>query len=464
MAEFFRNNKTAIVIFLLAILSGFFWGHRLFFDQKLRFGGDQVIYDGIAWDLVTIHTYTDRGSETFIEPFYPLVVACIYKIFGHNPLAVRIFQLIIFGLTSVLIYFLGRRLFDEKIGLISGVISAIFYGFAGYVTPLLRENLLIFLFVLLVYFLYLALQQKKTIFFIISGLILGSITLTNSTAQFLFIPVAIFFVIMLRKMLTGRRIFFKTFLFVLAFIIVLSPWMIRSAILAKSQGPAIAPRTGQMLAMRAYFMETLYPQMPKYFLGHLIGYYFVQKIDSSLEIKAFRNFKPLSKMIRDLQDQGYSYNEIDAILIKRSVNKIVVNPQKYLLMSALDFINFNNPVVPQRIFDGPDAIYFTFTGDGWPGVPEFIKAALLLVVRFIWYSFFFFVIYAIVTMRRDWLKIGWLFIIIIYFNAIYSAIHAIPRYAMPIYPFYIILAVAGLSFAFKKLRQKSFFNFIRKNE
>ena len=84
------------------------------------------------------------------------------------------------------------------------------------------------------------------------------------------------------------------------------------------------------------------------------------------------------------------------------------------------------------------------------GLNEFIKGSIILIIRLIWLIFFFFVIYGGIKMiKKNLLKCSWLILIILYFNIIYSLLFAIPRYALLVWPFYIILFVYGLSVFFK---------------
>jgi len=92
------------------------------------------------------------------------------------------------------------------------------------------------------------------------------------------------------------------------------------------------------------------------------------------------------------------------------------------------------------------------------------KTIFILSIRFVWLIFFFFVVYGAMKIIKNWSKFGWLILIIVYFNLVYSLLFAIPRYALPIYPFYIILSAHGL-FSFIKLKyafQKSWKFFLPK--
>ncbi|MBU1255901.1 hypothetical protein KKH35_03455, partial [Patescibacteria group bacterium] len=74
----------------------------------------------------------------------------------------------------------------------------------------------------------------------------------------------------------------------------------------------------------------------------------------------------------------------------------------------------------------------------------------------------YFVIYGGIKMiKKDILKFSWFISIILYFNIIHSLLFAIPRYALPIWPFYIILFVYGLSMLIKSNSPETSINGIK---
>ena len=167
-----------------------------------------------------------------------------------------------------------------------------------------------------------------------------------------------------------------------------------------------------MLTSKAYFMEKLYPDLHKYLVGDLLGYYFAEKWFPGLDIRAFRNFTFVNKMNSDLSRRGYNYDEIDKMLTKEAKDKILSQPQKFLLFSVLDFVSFNNPMVPQRFFSGSTDAFFTFAEGRWPQIPAFVKIFLLLSLRAVWVVFFVFIIYGLIKNFKTWSAISWIFLII----------------------------------------------------
>jgi 4-amino-4-deoxy-L-arabinose transferase-like glycosyltransferase len=74
-----------------------------------------------------IETFT--GIKTLNRfPAYPFIISAIYKIFGNNPIAVKVFQILILCIICFLLPLLTYRVWDKK-GFIAGLIasSLIFY-------------------------------------------------------------------------------------------------------------------------------------------------------------------------------------------------------------------------------------------------------------------------------------------------------------------------------------------------
>jgi len=430
------NKKIIILIFSIALISGFFWNQKMF-GQPI--GSDQVLYDSAAQNL---------QQEAGIEPLYPLFLAGIYGVFGHNYDAVRIIQIFLFALTAVFVYLLAEKIFNQKIAVISGIITALFYGLANQASNITTETLFIFLIVLLAY----ALFKGR---FAVSGIVLGLATLTRGIIQFFAILIALNIIIVFYKKTSLKNTFLKAGVFLVGFLIILIPWQIK----IRSNNVLVAPRGGEILSVRAELMENLYHNYPAHLIGHLFGYYFSQKVYPDISSTVFRETPKTKQVISDLLKSGRCYGETDKILLKEAKIKILAAPHKYVLMSVLDFISFNSPIIPRgSLWQNTLTIHPMFAEGRQPNIPEWAKTVIILDIRLVWFAFLFLVIYGLIKNLKKWDKIGWLFLIIIYFNLAYSAVHAIPRYALPIYPFYVILAVVGISILWEKLQLKRLFS------
>jgi Tfp pilus assembly protein PilF len=62
----------------------------------------------------------------FRAPFYAYFLALVYKIFGHGYFWSRLIQFLIGSLSCILVYLLGKRVFNDRTGRIAGVVAALY--------------------------------------------------------------------------------------------------------------------------------------------------------------------------------------------------------------------------------------------------------------------------------------------------------------------------------------------------
>jgi hypothetical protein len=98
---------------------------------------DDKFYDQIAYSLVTQHEYTN----TLYPPGYPLFLALNYAVFGRSWFLARLVQAAIGAATCLLVYRLGSKVFSERVGLVAGVLLAIYPGHVFFSWRLMAEPL-----------------------------------------------------------------------------------------------------------------------------------------------------------------------------------------------------------------------------------------------------------------------------------------------------------------------------------
>ena len=259
----------------------------------------------------------------------------------------------------------------------------------------------------------------------------------------LIVFIIVYFFLYFRKINLKRGIY-KTVFTVIGFTAVILPWLLRADF--ESANATVTPRGGELLITRAELMENTYPHYGSHLIGHLFGYYFAQFFDPAVSASAFREAAASEEKIYSLLARGVSHAELDRILTAEGRQRILNQPFKYLLFSFLDFISFNSPIIPESPYwQNSVAIHPMFADGRHPEIPPYQKVLFVLSLRVVWFVLIFWVIYGFVKKRQQWPKFCVLLVFIIYFNLIYSLIHAIPRYALPIYPFYFILATVGIS-------------------
>lgn len=215
-------------------------------------GADALDYDTIAVNLASGNGYSmdpEKGPTSLRAPLYPLFLASIYWAFGHNYVAVRVIQSIMGALLCVIIYYIGRKIFDERIGLLSALIlvfyqpyiSYAFYGGPGF---LYSENLFNILYGLFVLFLingfFVNLKMKGAV---ISGIFLGLLALTR--------PFNAFFPLFLSGLLICRyplKLALRSTLVMCAvFALTISPWAFRNYLVHRALVPFSTMGGGALL-------------------------------------------------------------------------------------------------------------------------------------------------------------------------------------------------------------------------
>jgi 4-amino-4-deoxy-L-arabinose transferase-like glycosyltransferase len=129
------------------------------------------------------------GNEAFFRaPLYPYFLGIVYKLFGQSFLIPRLIQLIIGASSCVIIWLIGCNLFDRRVGLISGIIAALYGPFMYFEAELLITPLIVFLSLCSI---YLLIKDK----FFWAGIILGmaAITRPNILLFILFVPLLGYF-------------------------------------------------------------------------------------------------------------------------------------------------------------------------------------------------------------------------------------------------------------------------------
>lgn len=131
--------------------------------------------DRVLWDRWL------EGKTFHQEPLYPYMVAVTYSIFGPDVRWVFAWQML-FGIGSVLlIYLIGRRYFGDLAGTIAGFLAVFYAPIMYYELVLLRDSLMIFFSLALVYFFGLAVDKNKNAYWFAYGVVAGLTLFLKST-------------------------------------------------------------------------------------------------------------------------------------------------------------------------------------------------------------------------------------------------------------------------------------------
>ncbi len=119
---------------------------------------DPGFHDEWAWQMAT--GTREHSGPFFRAPLYPLFLAAVYAIGGHNFLLPRLLQAILGSASCVLIYLIGARLFSRATGFAAGLGGALYWIFIYFDNELLIPVLFVFLTLSFFYTLIRALEDR----------------------------------------------------------------------------------------------------------------------------------------------------------------------------------------------------------------------------------------------------------------------------------------------------------------
>lgn len=429
--------------FPVLIVFVIFLNSLIFLPKYGSWGGAvDVEYQSLAVNLFEGKGFSLGGGKTmFREPAYPFFLFLNYKIFGMGSGMVIIEQIILFLLALYLVYLIASKIFSSLVAKMSVLITALVPVFLIYTTDLSSEILALF-FVLLSVFLFVeSIEKKNLVFPILSGLFLGLLVLTKSI--FIFIPVLLIPVYFIAKSKSALK---KSLLFILFFLITVSPWLCRNY--ANFDRIVVADRGGMVFYLHAVKSERSYSELKDFAVSALFGGFFVKIKNPDFEIREAAGINAMNKKREELLTQGYSSSEADKIMWQEAKELFFKNPVKNIYIGFLEFNRLNAPMVPR------DSIVFSFSENtGETAFDKFLRGTIIIILRLIWWAILALALYGIIRAikKKKTLAIP-LIIFIVYLNAIIFLLEGVPRFAFPIYPLYFTF------FAF------SVRNLVRKNK
>ena len=181
--HFFKTRFTFLWLVVLALSL-----RAIFFCQTIRFvqpgsGSDAYFY--LQWAKGILRGNV-LGKEVFYAlPVYPYFLALVYLVSGGDIFGITLIHVFIGAINCGLIYILGKKFFNNQVGLIASIIACGYRMFIFYDRMLLPVTLLIFL-GLLFALLLLKIRDNPTLGkWFGAGLFLGLSTLAGASFSLL---------------------------------------------------------------------------------------------------------------------------------------------------------------------------------------------------------------------------------------------------------------------------------------
>ena len=173
-------------------------------DEQVHDDWAQQFAAGEAW---SVDRRTGEPRPYFRAPLYIWFLGTTYAVFGHDPgVAPRVLQAVLGALACGLLCLLGARLFDERTGLIAGLVMAATWTLVYFDGELLIVPLLVFLDTLLLLLLARARELGTRRAWAAAGVVLGVSALARPNVL-LFAPAVCAWILWLeRPHALGRRL------------------------------------------------------------------------------------------------------------------------------------------------------------------------------------------------------------------------------------------------------------------
>ena len=207
-------------VFLLSLGPGPLWSA----DEKTY---SQMAFHMIkSGDYLLPWTYGEPAIWAGKPPLLMWLMSLAYQLFGINNFAARIWSALFGVLSLVVVFYLGRRLYNSHVGLLSVIVLGTFTTFYAFATHAMTDGPLVFFMLASVYFLLVSEDAKNTnLYAALSGLFFG-LALMTKQIEALLIPLIIVIYLLVTKR-SVRFLFTKRFAFFLAVpLLIFIPWVL----------------------------------------------------------------------------------------------------------------------------------------------------------------------------------------------------------------------------------------------
>ncbi len=171
-----KKNLPLIFLILIILLAAFLRLYRI--SDYMTFLGDEgrdvlVVKEMLAGNLTLLGPRSSAG-DFFMGPAYYYLMTPFLWLFKLDPVGPAV-MVALFGIATVfLIYFVGKKFFDEKAGLFAAALYAVSPVVINYSHSSWNPNVLPFFSLLFIYMLYKAIVSKNSWkYFVFSGFLLG---------------------------------------------------------------------------------------------------------------------------------------------------------------------------------------------------------------------------------------------------------------------------------------------------
>jgi len=152
-------------------------------DEKYYLDFGKAVADGF---------FKGESGAFFMDPLYGYFLGFIFFLFGENLIAVRAVQILLDAASAVLVFAIGRRVWDQQAGLIAGFIWATYTVAAYYSLLILKVTIAVTGMLLFILLVLKVIRNQRRIGFLGIGLAAGILVYIRANF-FLVIPLTLIF-------------------------------------------------------------------------------------------------------------------------------------------------------------------------------------------------------------------------------------------------------------------------------
>ena len=208
------------ILFLLNLGTGFLWGTD---EQTYSQMAYHMVKNG---DYLTPWAFGDYAIWTGKPPLVMWLMSLSFQVFGVNNFAARLPSAVFGAFSLVLVYFLGKKLYNAPVGILSALVLGTFATFYEFATHAMLDLPFVFFTIASIYFMVLSEGTKNVNrYAVLSGLFFACSLLTK-LVQALLIPLIILtYLIITRR--SVKFLFTKRTAFFLGIpLLILIPWLL----------------------------------------------------------------------------------------------------------------------------------------------------------------------------------------------------------------------------------------------
>lgn len=411
-----------IFIFLLSFILQLI----VIFALKIPLEQDAIMYDRVAVYLTQKITHTAAGLEDIEQGFkqgFVAFLALVYLIFGHSVLAAKIIQAIFMSLTCIIVYRIGKDLFNQRVGFYSAIFSVFHPGLFIVSSHLISESMFTFLFACAVFFLVMAMKKSSLKYYFISAVFL------TISMQFRLTPVLLPLLIILGLFIFYRSklyAFKATLVFISTIIILGALFNIRNYILyGRSFNPFLIDGGAGVLWVSSFSEGNADQDNPKLKdeLSKFTKSIYIYSLEKGMDNREFHAERQriLFKMaINNIKDHPFRYISF----FPKKIIKLWVGSYSGLYRTNIPFSSFLKDINIIKEY-------------------RFVLFWKLFVLAFS-VGIFLFGIIGMVLCRKNWKKLLPIYSVLFYFTLLHMVFISETRLSIPALPYLIIFACVPL--------------------